>query len=78
MISAVIGGGIFTTNATALHVAGPGGFIVATVVIGFIAICVMESISELVQLFPCPNAVVEYTRAFVDKDLAWVVGIAYW
>ncbi len=43
-----------------------------------IAICAAEGLSELTQLFPAPNAIVEYVRAFVDEDLAWVIGIAYW
>jgi yeast amino acid transporter len=38
----------------------------------------MEGISELVQCFPAPNAIVEYVKTFVDEDLGWVVGIAYW
>ena len=38
----------------------------------------MEGISEFVQLFPAPNAVVEYVKAFVDEDLSWIVGFAYW
>ncbi|CAN9417229.1 unnamed protein product [Alternaria alternata] len=45
---------------------------------GVIAICAAEGLSELTQLFPAPNAIVEYVRAFVDEDLAWVIGIAYW
>ena len=47
-------------------------------IMGLVAICVMEGVSELTQLFPTPNAVVQYVRAFVDKDLGWVVGVAYW
>ncbi|KAF1846862.1 uncharacterized protein K460DRAFT_362993 [Cucurbitaria berberidis CBS 394.84] len=45
---------------------------------GVIAICVAESLSELTQLFPAPNAIVEYVRAFIDEDFGWVIGIAYW
>jgi amino acid transporter len=45
---------------------------------GVIAFCVGESIGELVQKFPCYNAVVEYVAVFVDPDLGRVVGIAYW
>jgi amino acid transporter len=37
----------------------------------------MEGVSELVQCFPAPNAIVEYVKTFVDQDLGWVVGIAY-
>ena len=52
--------------------------LIAYCIIGLIAIAVMEGVSEMVQLFPAPNAVVEYVKAFVDVDLAWVVGVAYW
>lgn len=52
--------------------------ILAILIIGIIAICVMEGVSEFTQLFPAPNAIVTYVRVFVDEDLAWVVGIAYW
>lgn len=77
-ISAVIGVTIFYIGGAALEVAGPGGTILAFVVIGGVIICVMEGISELIQLFPAPNALMEYVKAFVDPDLAWVVGIIYW
>jgi amino acid transporter len=74
----VIGGGIFSNNAEALELSGPGGLILSVVIIGIISICVGECISELVQQFPAPNAMMEYVSAFVDKDFGWVVGIAYW
>jgi amino acid permease len=45
---------------------------------GIIAISVSECISELTQQFPVTNAIVEYVRTFVDEDLGWVVGFAYW
>jgi amino acid transporter len=38
----------------------------------------MEGVSEFTQLFPAPNAIVEYVKAFIDEDFGWVVGIAYW
>lgn len=42
------------------------------------AICVSECISELVQLFPISNPIVEYVRAFIDEELGWAIGIVYW
>lgn len=77
-LSAIIGVTIFYLDGEALEVAGPGGTLLAFGVIGLVAICAMEGTSELIQMFPAPNAIVEYVRAFVDPDLAWVVGIAYW
>lgn len=45
---------------------------------GLVSIAVLDGISELTQLFPALDALPEYTRAFVDRDLGWIVGIAYW
>lgn len=77
-ISTVIGVTIFSGDGAALEVAGPSGALLAFAVVGIVAICVMEGISEMIQMFPTPNALMEFVRAFVDEDLAWVVGIAYW
>lgn len=77
-ISSVIGVGIFFSDGEALEVAGPGGTLLAFAVVAVVAICVMECISEMIQMFPTPNAIMEFVRVFVDRDLAWVVGIAYW
>ncbi|KAL1979980.1 hypothetical protein VTN96DRAFT_4845 [Rasamsonia emersonii] len=78
VLSAVIGGGIFSNNGEALEVAGPAGLLLSVGVIGIVAICVGESIAELAQQFPVYNAIVEYVRVFVDEELGWVVGVAYW
>lgn len=37
----------------------------------------MEGISEMIVLWPIPNAMMEFVAAFVDRDLAVIVGIAY-
>jgi hypothetical protein len=77
VVSAVIGG-LFAPTGQALEIAGPGGTLIAIVVNGIVAISVMECISEFTQIFPTPNAIVDIVSAFVDEDLAWVIGIAYW
>ncbi len=77
-LSAIIGGGIFNNNGEALELSGPVGLILSVVVIGLIAIMVSECISEFIQQFPVPNALMTYVRVFLDKDLGWVVGFAYW
>ncbi|KAN0066848.1 Amino acid permease/ SLC12A domain containing protein [Elaphomyces granulatus] len=78
VLSAVIGSGIFNNNTQALELAGPAGLILSVVIIGVVAICVNECIAELTQQFPVYNAIVEYVRVFVNEDLGWVIGIAYW
>lgn len=78
VLSGVIGVTIFSSGGEALEIAGPGAVLLAYCIIGLIAVFVMEGVSEMIQLFPAPNAIVEYVAKFVDTDLAWVVGIAYW
>ena len=62
----------------ALELSGPIGLILSVITIGIVTISVGECISEFAQQFPAPNAIVEYVRVFVDEDLSWVIGIAYW
>lgn len=78
VLSALIGTGIFVTNTDALELTGPDGLLVALLVLGVITVSVGDTVGHLVQLFPAPNAIFEYTYNFVDHELAWVVGFSYW
>ena len=69
---------VFYSNGYALEVAGPSGTLLAIAIVGVVAICVMECVSEMIQMFPTPNAIVEFVRILVDEDLAWVIGLGYW
>ena len=61
-----------------MNTAGPGGLLIAWAFVSVTAICVMEGLSEMIIMWPVSNAMVEYVKAFVDRDLAIVVGLAYW
>jgi amino acid transporter len=77
-ISGIIGVTILSTNGEYLRTAGPAGLLTVIAFVGAAAICVMEGLSEMVVLWPVSNAMVEYVRSFVDRELALVVGFAYW
>lgn len=38
----------------------------------------MEGLSEMIQLFPTINPIVELVHEFVDEDLALLTGFVYW
>ncbi|KUI73380.1 putative amino-acid permease meu22 [Cytospora mali] len=78
VLSALIGTGVFVTNTEPLELSGPDGLLFALVVLGIITVSVGDTVGHLVQFFPAPNAIFEYTYNFVDHELAWVVGFAYW
>jgi amino acid permease len=79
LISGVIGTNIFNGVGEALRISGPLGLLVAMVFAGFVAICVGETISEMVQVFPVPNAAFNYVKYWLgDEDIAWAIGTLYW
>lgn len=73
-----MGIGFAKSSGEILAIAGPGGTLIAFMVVGVVAICVMEGICEMINLWPISNAMIEFVRAFVDEDLAIVVGFTYW
>lgn len=77
-IGGTIGLGFATTTGEVLAISGPAGVLIAFAVVGVVAIMVNEGICEMIVLWPISNAMMEFVRAFVDRDLAIVVGIAYW
>ena len=76
-LGGIIGIGFFTNAGEVLSVAGPGGTVLAFFVVGLVAFCVLEGITEMIVLWPVPNAMVEYVRTFVDEDLGIVIGLGY-
>ncbi|ERF76943.1 hypothetical protein EPUS_02655 [Endocarpon pusillum Z07020] len=78
VISGTIGIGFIQNTSYALRVAGPGGAFLAVALVGVVVISVMECICEMLSVWPIPNAMVEFVSAFVDEELAIVIGVSYW
>lgn len=76
--SATIGLGIFIRSGEVLEAAGPAGTILAFGLMGFVSICAMDGIAEMVELWPVSNPFREFVASFVDEDLGTVVSFAYW
>jgi amino acid transporter len=77
-IGGTVGIGFAKSSGEIIAIAGPGGTLIAFLVVGFVAVCVMEGICEMINLWPISNAMIEFVRVFVDPDLAVVVGFTYW
>jgi yeast amino acid transporter len=77
-ISGIIGVTIWQGSGLVLHIAGPGGLLTAAGFVSVNCVCVMESLSEMIILWPVAMGLYEYVRAFVDHDLAIVIALAYW
>ena len=78
-ISGILGGIIiFSTSGEVMAIAGPAGVLTVFAAMGLVAIAVMECLSEMIELWPVSNGMMEFVKQFVDPELAVVVGIAYW
>jgi yeast amino acid transporter len=77
-IGGTVGIGFAKSSGEIIAIAGPGGALIAYVVVGLVAVCVMEGVCEMINLWPISNGMIEFVRSFVDPDLAIVVGFTYW
>jgi amino acid transporter len=69
--------GLFENSGEILAIAGPRGGITAFAVVGVFVILLMEGLAEMVTHWPISNAMIEFVRVFIDKELAIVIGVAY-
>lgn len=76
--SGVLGIGFYTRSGTILRTAGPLALFLAFTLLTALAWGVMQCITEMLSIWPVPGALIELVRTFLDEDLAWTVGIAYW
>lgn len=78
VISGTIGMGLFDNSGEILRTAGPAGGITAFGLVGIGVIMIMEGVAEMIAHWPISNAMFEFVKVFVDKELALVVGFGYW
>ena len=78
MFSATLGIGFYVRTGTILRTAGPLALFLAFTLLAWLAWGVMQCITEMLAIWPIPGALVEFVRYFVDEDLAYIVGFAYW
>ena len=77
-IGAMLGIGFYVRIGTVLRTAGPLALILSFVLLAFLSWGVMQCITEMLSIWPVPGALMEFVGCFVDKELGYVIGIAYW
>ncbi|KAI1211103.1 amino acid permease/ SLC12A domain-containing protein [Annulohypoxylon truncatum] len=77
-INATLGTGLYWRGGQVLELGGSLAVILSFLLMGILAWVVMQSIAELLCIWPVPGALAVFVRKFVDDELGIVVGIAYW
>lgn len=77
-IGGSIGSGIFVASGTAIHTAGPGGAILAYLLIGVMVYFLMTSLGEMSTLIPVTGSFCDYASRFVDPAFGFAMSYNYW
>lgn len=75
--SSGIGTGLFIGAGSAYANAGPAGFLLAYIVVGFVLLCVMQSITELATLIPTAGSFPHWATRFIDPAVGFSLAISY-
>lgn len=77
-IGGSIGTGLFFASGSAVSTAGPGGAILAYLVMGILVYFLMMSLGEMSTQLPISGSFETYASRFVDEALGFALGWNYW
>ncbi|WED41989.1 amino acid permease [Legionella cardiaca] len=73
-----IGTGIFLASGNALSLAGPGGTLLAYLIMGMMVYYLMTSLGEMAAFMPTTGSFCVYAAKFVDPSLGYALAWNYW
>ena len=73
-----IGTGLFVASGAAIHNAGPGGALVAYILMGIMVYFLMTSLGEMATNLPISGSFSTYSTKYVDPALGFAMGWNYW
>lgn len=77
-IGGSIGTGLFVGSGTTIAQAGPGGALLAYLVIGLMVYFLMTSLGELAAYMPVSGSFATYGALYVDEGFGFALGWNYW
>ncbi|MBF8262610.1 MAG: lysine transporter [Parachlamydiales bacterium] len=77
-IGGSIGSGIFVASGTAIHTAGPGGALLAYLIMSMMVYFLMTSLGEMSTLLPTTGSFCDYATRFVDPAFGFAMSYNYW
>ena len=77
-IGGSVGTGIFLASGNAIHMAGPGGTLLAYLITGIMVYFLMTSLGEMAAYMPTTGSFYTYASTFVDPALGYALGWNYW
>ena len=73
-----VGTGIFLASGNVLSKAGPGGTLLAYLLMGIMIYFLMTSLGEMAAFMPSSGSFYQYAAEFIDPSLGYALGWNYW
>lgn len=77
-LGGTIGTGLFIASGSAITTAGPGGSLLAYIIMGIMVYFIMTSLAEMATYNPRSGSFIEYATRYVDPALGFAMGWNYW
>lgn len=77
-IGGCIGTGLFVASGATIAQSGPGGALLAFIVIGLMVFFLMTSLGELAACMPVTGSFSTYAANYVDESFGFALGWNYW
>jgi lysine-specific permease len=77
-IGGAIGTGLFVSSGSAISTAGPGGALIAYILVGAMVYFVMTSLGEMASFMPVSGSFETHATKFVDPAFGFALGWNYW
>lgn len=77
-IGGAIGTGLFMSSGLAISQAGPGGALLAYILIGAMVYFLMTGVGEMATYLPVSGSFATYANRFVDPAFGFAIGWNYW
>ncbi len=76
--SATIGIGLFLQSGKVLYLIGPGGAVVAYILMGTLLGAAVASLGEMTAIFPVKGPIIDFPSRFLDEGIGFAVGWMAW
>ncbi len=77
-IGGAIGTGLFVASGANIAKAGPGGALLAYLLVGVMVYFLMTSLGELASCLPVPGSFATYGSRYVEEGFGFAIGWNYW
>ncbi len=76
--SATIGIGLFLQSGKVLYLIGPGGAVIAYILMGTLLGAAVASLGEMTAIFPVKGPIIDFPSRFLDEGIGFAVGWMAW